>query len=183
MASTKIFDHLMDVTNFTPMVPVDQILKAADMMRQARVGHQRVWVIGNGGSAATAMHFAQDLQKICGVDACAVPAQVSGILAYGNDNGWERMYTDYLHRTFQNGDILVAISCSGHSPNIVHPAGEVIREHNGKLVVLTGPGVATNDLAKMAGVIIEVKATDITVVEDVHSIICHAIVRELARAM
>lgn len=148
--------------------------EAANMIKHARDFHQRVWIVGNGGSAATAMHFANDLQKMCSIDAIALPSVIPTILAYGNDDGWDNMFSHFLDRTFSNGDILVAISCSGKSANVVN-AAKMARKHDGKVIAFTGRITPENELATIPGIVVSVEVDDIKVQEDIHMIICHAI--------
>jgi D-sedoheptulose 7-phosphate isomerase len=152
---------------------LSSIMRATAILKNCANFHQRVWIVGNGGSAATAMHFANDLEKMCGIDALALPGSIPTITAYGNDNGWSRMFADAM-RSFQVGDVLVAISCSGSSQNVVESAKTAI-EKDGKLIVLTGKVWEGNLLAKLPGIIIPVENEDIKVVEDVHLVICHSI--------
>lgn len=172
MDPVTISRYLQEVSHTLDYLPVRELMLAGDLLASTRKeGH--VWIIGNGGSAATAMHFANDLQKMCNIQAVAIPAQISSITAYGNDCGWANMYTEYMKKTFYNGDVLVAISCSGASANIVNAAKEATR--GGHIIALTGPANSKNALAKLPGIIIEVKHDDIKVIEDVHLAVCHCL--------
>ena len=140
-----------------------------------------VWVVGNGGSAATASHFANDLVKACGVRAIALSDQTPTVLAYGNDEGWEGMFSGALNVLAgrQGGkDVLVAISTSGRSPNVVRAAEGF---GPGYLIVLTGPERDSNVLGASEGVVIRARHKNIRVQEDVHMAVCHAIVSMLGK--
>lgn len=162
------------VGNALKTIPYDRVLKAAEMLGRTRQLGQKVWIVGNGGSAATAMHFANDLHKMCGIGAIPLPAFVPTILAYGNDEGWENMFSHALEGQFSVGDFLIAISCSGSSVNVVN-AAKLMRKLEGRLIALTGPENPKNALSKMNGIIISVEDPDIKVQEDVHLVICHSI--------
>ena len=153
-----------------------EIEKAVRILEEVRKAGGFVWIMGNGGSAATASHFANDLEKMVGVRAISIPDMVSKVLAYGNDNGWERMFSDVVRKNIGVEDAVVVISCSGNSRNVVHVAQD--HAYN-RLIVLTG-----NDeesvLAQMgANAMISAPAEDIKVQEDVHLAVCHAIVAAL----
>ena len=167
---TSYFSALEEAIGTVPPLPLAQ---AARLLGNARNFHQRVWIVGNGGSAATSAHLANDLQKMCGLDVLSLPALISTITAYGNNIGWSKMFSMAM-KSFQIGDILVAISCSGTSQNIIEAAKYAL-EWDGKLIVLTGEVWEGNVLGNMPGVIIPVKNDDIKIIEDVHLAICHSI--------
>lgn len=79
-----------------------------------------VFIIGNGGSAACANHFANDLVKMCGIKAISLCANVSVLTAYANDNGYENIFSDQLKVFLKKDDLLITISGSGTSPNIIN---------------------------------------------------------------
>ena len=80
---------------------------------------KHIYIIGNGGSASTANHFANDLLKMSGVRAYSLCANEAIVMAYGNDNGYDSIFIDQLKVYWEQGDLLVTISGSGTSKNIV----------------------------------------------------------------
>lgn len=171
---TKIFSHFASVRSALSSVSKREIDKAISSIYQARADGSNVWIVGNGGSAATASHFANDLTKMAKVRAISVPDMIPLMTAYGNDEGWNRMFSDVIRSLGRRSDLLVAISCSGNSPNVVHAAVEATNP-----VVITGNNPAC-DLSKTnPGAFIMVDNDDITVQEDVHLILCHAIAKAL----
>src|SRR3990170_6268685 len=78
-----------------------------------------VYIIGNGGSASTANHFANDLVKMCGVKAISLCANEAIVMAYANDNGYENVFSDQLKVFLTKNDLLITISGSGTSKNII----------------------------------------------------------------
>lgn len=78
-----------------------------------------VFIIGNGGSASTANHFANDLVKIGGIKAFSLCSNESIITAYGNDCGYENIFLEQLKVYLTKGDLLITISTSGKSKNIL----------------------------------------------------------------
>src|SRR3990167_6143462 len=79
-----------------------------------------VYICGNGGSASTANHFAQDLVKTAGIKAISLCANEAVVMAYANDNGYENIFSDQLRVFANKGDLLITISGSGTSDNIVN---------------------------------------------------------------
>ena len=78
-----------------------------------------VYICGNGGSASTSNHFAQDLVKICGVKAISLCANEALVMAYGNDDGYNNIFYNQLDVFYELDDLLITISGSGTSENIV----------------------------------------------------------------
>lgn len=78
-----------------------------------------VYICGNGGSASTANHFANDLVKMCSVKAISLCSNEAVMTAFANDNGYDNVFYDQLRILFQPGDLLITISGSGKSENIL----------------------------------------------------------------
>lgn len=175
----KIQEHFKFVADTLGMIDLDQVNHAVGILRDVKQKKGMVWVVGNGGSASTAEHFANDLLKMAGVRAIALPAMTSTVTAYGNDDGWENMYKNPLLELGIEDDVLVAISCSGNSSNVY----ELAHWWFDDLIVLTGSEKIKNKLANISQDIpvIHVENQDITVQEDVHLAVCHAIAKALVK--
>lgn len=164
-------EYLKKVSEAVSCVDIEELEMAVRVFKGAREGGNTVWIVGNGGSAATADHLANDLVKLGGVRSVSIPSLTTVLLAYGNDEGWDGMFENVLKSMGRNGDALVAISCSGSSKNVV--AAAKLFHHN-RLVVMTG-NKYDSPLAEMdADAKIFVTSPDIRVQEDVHLAICHA---------
>jgi D-sedoheptulose 7-phosphate isomerase len=148
-----------------------EIKNAVRMIQEVKKDGNIVWLVGNGGSAATAAHFAVDLQK-AGVRAIALPSMVPSITAYGNDDGWQKMFSGILEVTAKHGDALVAISCGGKSVNVIMAARHFGRD---RLIILTGNDFESPLAAFDADCKLFVTDEDIRVQEDAHMAACHAI--------
>ena len=153
------------------------------VLSDARSKGARVWIVGNGGSATTADHFATDLSRC--TDATGVPVRAmslcsnQGILtATANDFGYEYIFIRQLQILGSAGDILIAISASGASPSIVD-AILWAKENSIRSVAFTGfkggPARAHADLS----VHVPSVMGDYGVVEDVHLTICHMVAEAL----
>lgn len=157
-------------------VDFDQIEKAIGILRKARKTNNQVFIVGNGGSASTASHFANDLLKMSGIRALSIPDMTSTVLAYGNDNGWDYQFVDPISKLYNPGDVLVAISCSGNSKNVVACTQFIEKP----IIVFTGNDPECK-LAKIEhDAILFTESADITVQESIHSIVCHLIARILS---
>lgn len=170
--------HLHAVASTLMSVNDIEIEKAVRMLEQVRRQDAFVWLVGNGGSAATCSHFANDLEKMCKIRAISVPDMTPTLLAYGNDEGWDNMFWRVVGEYGRSNDVLVAISCSGKSQNVVKAAGHWAYSH---LVVLTGDSVDSALVMPGAHAVIGVPHSDIKVQEDVHLAVCHAIVGALKK--
>jgi D-sedoheptulose 7-phosphate isomerase len=168
----QVLDHL-------PLQSIDGIVQ---VIEQARDEKRQVFVIGNGGSAATASHMMNDLCK--GTlghkgDAEWPRLRVIGLTdnvplmtAWANDADFSHVFSEPLKNLAQPGDVLIAISASGNSPNIV-AAVEAAKQMGVKVIGLAGFG--GGKLAKMADVSCVVPSDGYGPVEDVHMILDHII--------
>lgn len=157
-------------------LPITNLTLAVDEIRRAKELGACVFVFGNGGSAATASHFVNDLVKMARVKAYCISDMSPTVLAYGNDDGWENMFKNAIEELALPGDVLVAISCSGNSPNVVKAIQDA-HDRNQRIIGLTGD--VGGQLAKLADVLVKALHPDIRVQEDVALSVCHAIVGEL----
>lgn len=113
------------------------------LLLAARMSGNTVFFIGNGGSAATASHFANDISigTRTGDDkpfrAVSLTDNVAVMTALANDEGYDRMFVDQLRVHLREGDSLVAISASGNSPNLIE-AVDYARTRGATVVGLTG---------------------------------------------
>lgn len=168
--------RLVEICETLSLLDENEISIAIQILKMAGRRGNFVWIVGNGGSAATSAHFANDLLKMCHVKAMDVGGMTPVVTAYGNDHGWERMYANTLKSLVSPGDVIVLISCSGNSRNILEVANEFRAEND--VIALTGNG--DGELAKKnTAACIKVMSDDITVQEDVHSIVCHEIARSI----
>jgi len=170
------FKHL---TQILSELDLSSIEKFIGLLLSARKEGKNVYFIGNGGSAATASHFANDLA--IGTRSKKLPFKVmsltdnsSVITAIGNDYGYEQVFVKQLEACLGSGDLLVAISASGNSPNILK-AVEYTKENNGITIGLTG--FDGGELKKIVDHVIHVPTVkgDYGPVEDVHMILDHVV--------
>lgn len=123
------------------------IEQAIDKILAAKAKSAKVILIGNGGSAAIASHQAMDLWRSCGVRAIAFNDAVQ-LTCLGNDFGYENIFSRPIQMFAEEGDILIAVSSSGRSANIL---GAVQAAREKKCVVITFSGFAPDNPLRASG--------------------------------
>lgn len=134
---------------------------------------KRVFFVGNGGSAAIASHMAIDYAKNGGVKALALN-DPAALTCLANDYGYEQVFAKQLGYHAQYGDVVVLVSSSGKSPNILK-AAEAARFADCKLITLSG-FEPTNPLRKLGDINFFVPSHDYGCVEITHLAILHSMV-------
>jgi D-sedoheptulose 7-phosphate isomerase len=152
--------------------------RAIDVLRRAREEDRRIFVCGNGGSASTASHFATDILKGAsfGRDKrfriMALTDSLSTLTAYSNDVSYECVFVEQLKNFAEPGDVLVAISGSGNSPNVLR-AMEYANSVGCHTIALSGrDGGKMGPLAKTE---VRVAHPHMGRIEDGHMIVLHMI--------
>jgi phosphoheptose isomerase len=152
--------------------------RAAAILLEAYAGGARVFSCGNGGSAAIANHMQCDHVKNVRTTTDLAPSVVSLstnvelVTAVANDLGYENVFVYQLQSQSRPGDVLVAVSSSGRSPNIVR-ALKWARRHGLRTIALTGfEGGEAKGVAEAA---IHVDCTNYGIIEDLHQAIMHAL--------
>lgn len=180
-------DYLEEVAELLCRVPRGPLGAIADRIWQAYLAEAQIFACGNGGSSATASHFIEDLSK--GVDlprgqrrfrAISLVDSVPTLTAYANDMGYEHVFCEPLRNLVRAGDVLLAISGSGRSANVLL-AMEAAREAGATVVVLTGR--EGGEMKARADLCLVVPAESMQQIEDAHLVIAHALYVDLkARA-
>lgn len=165
-------------------VKAQEVENTIELLFRAYKSGNTVFVIGNGGSAASASHLAQDLAKGTRrtlsqkkrIRALALTDSAPFLTAYGNDDGYDVVFEQQLRNHARRGDVLVAISGSGNSPNIIKAVTWAKR--NG-LSTLGITGFDGGKLRKLAQHKLHVPLNDMCTAESVHSVLLHYIVLAL----
>lgn len=171
------FNYLYKLLN---QLDTDAIEAFAAEMEKTRSNHGTMFFVGNGGSAATASHMANDfgtnISKMDGDDlpfrAMSLTDNTSIMTAIANDDGYNNVFINQLRIHYRLGDVLVAISASGNSRNVVE-AAEWVKKRGGTVMSLVG--FAGGRLKEISDVVIHVESDkeDYGPVEDIHMIIDH----------
>ena len=174
-----IIEYLEDIRKIISDLPVGDINRIVSALDEARQKGNRVYVMGNGGSATTASHIAGDLNKTCRLKAQALTDSNYLITGLANDEGYEEIFSKQLERLVQKNDVVIAISGSGNSKNIlkgVETANKLKCLTIGLCGCCSGEGGA---LAKKALFSLIVPSKIMEQVEDIHLMIGHMLVTEL----
>jgi len=138
-----IQSYLDKVCQIMQNLPQAEIARTVGILTQARIEGKRIFVMGNGGSAAMASHFACDLGKGTVQEGktrfkvISLNDNVPLLTAYANDFGYETVFAEPLASLAEPGDVAIAISSSGNSPNVLR-AMDVARERGLKTIGITG---------------------------------------------
>jgi D-sedoheptulose 7-phosphate isomerase len=171
-------DYLERLGDVVEKLPVERIETIGDIIFAAYVHGKRVYVAGNGGSAATASHMALDLGKIAAgpsrgrLRITSLNDSVPLMTALANDRGYEHVFSGQLLDLVESGDVLLVLSCSGHSPNILE-AMRYARSRSATVVALLG--FDGGEAVELADEFVVVPADDFGLVEDVHMILDHVL--------
>ena len=175
----RYFAQLQDVLT---KVDVHEIAAIAEVLHTAYQQQKTILVMGNGGSGATASHMVCDMNK----GACfhaekkfrfiSLADCTPTILALGNDIDFESIFVEQLKCYAQPGDVVMGISGSGNSPNVLRAI-----EYAKKLgcVTIGAVGFEGGKLKSLVDHCFHVKINDMQIVEDVHMILVHILMRIL----
>jgi len=173
---SKIKEYLDLVGKAIAALPEDKIQDMVDTLKAAHAEGRQVFLLGNGGSAATASHVAEDLQK--GVKeytgkrfkVMALTDSTPLICAWANDSGYDCIFAEQLDTFLEPGDIVIAISGSGNSPNVI----KAVEKANAMGAITIGwSGFAGGKLAQIAQKSIVVPSDNMQRIEDAHLVLGH----------
>lgn len=156
---------------------LDRIEKAVDVCVNSLKNGGKIWFAGNGGSAADAQHLAAELSGRFYLDRKSLPAEAlhvntSFMTAVANDFGFDKVYARMLQGCAHRGDVLVAISTSGNSANILE-AVETAKALGVHVIALTGEKGGL--LRDRCDILLNVPSNDTPRIQECHIMIGHAI--------
>ncbi|WPB86262.1 D-sedoheptulose-7-phosphate isomerase [Sediminicoccus rosea] len=140
---------------------------------------RKLMICGNGGSAADAQHWAGELVSRFhydrpGLPAIALTTDSSILTAIGNDYGYERVFARQVEALGQAGDVLLGLTTSGRSPNIL-AAMRAARERGIVTIGFTGNGPGAADLAAVSDIVIRIPSTSTPAIQEGHEVLGHAL--------
>ena len=171
-------DYFTDLVGIVQSLPEDQVQDFVDTVAEAYESERQVFILGNGGSAAAASHLACDLQKGIGGTApkrfkvMALTDNVPIMTAWANDSDYSEIFAKQLDTWVNAGDLVIAISGSGNSPNVIK-AVELANEKGALTYGLTG--FQGGKLAQVARKSIVAPSNNMQHIEDVHVILSHLV--------
>jgi D-sedoheptulose 7-phosphate isomerase len=170
--------YLDELSDILRRLPQDQIAQIIQTLEQARMDGKQIFLIGNGGSAATASHFANDLLKSTVINGkprmkvIALTDNIPIMLAYANDCGYETIFAEQLDALAAAGDVLVAFSGSGRSPNVIR-ALDLARQRGLTTISITGRD--GGEMRQRSDICLIAPCQPMEQIEDVHVVLCHLI--------
>jgi len=177
-----IASHLMSVGAVLNEIDLESTQRVVHLLRNARDKRATIYLAGNGGSSSTASHWVNDLGKATKrsgrgpIKVMSLSDNISWFSALGNDEGFEQVFAGQLENFASPGDVLICISASGNSPNLVRAVEVASKQHVTTVGLLGFDGGALKYLVDEAIVVATPKGA-YELVEDAHSVICHAITR------
>jgi D-sedoheptulose 7-phosphate isomerase len=163
--------------------PIEQVI---ELLHEARVNGRQIFIMGNGGSASTATHFVCDLGKNTRMDGwphfkvIGLSDNMAIFSAYGNDDGYENVFALQLANLVQPDDVVIAISTSGNSGNVLR-AVELANEQGAVTVGFTG--FDAGKLGKIVTHHLHTPSDCIEQVEDIHLVLEHLITKALRESL
>jgi D-sedoheptulose 7-phosphate isomerase len=185
-AKLGISDYLDRVCEDIRSMDAAQIEAVSELIESAYDEGRFVFIIGNGGSGANASHFCEDLAKCTLRDfesqkrlkVLSLTDNAAAIMAWGNDEGYDRIFLEQLKNLASPGDLLLAISGSGNSPNILK-AVNWANERGLNTVGITGFG--GGKLKTLAHYNLHAPVDDMGIAESLHLVVFHWIIDDLYR--
>lgn len=163
---------------------IEAINAALNLLMEAQKTHKRIYVFGNGGSSATASHFQNDFGK--GISEYVddkfrfqcLNDNVPTVMAVANDIGFDEIFRFQLRGVLEPGDLIMAISGSGNSQNVIN-AVEYAKSCGNKIIGLTG--YDGGKLMELSDVSLHAPVNSMQVTEDIHMIFDHLMMGVLYR--
>lgn len=181
------FDHYSDELKQTlDLIDRADIEKLEAYLEESRINGNRVFVLGNGGSAAAASHWVCDFGKGINVGnskrlKIMAPSDHSSIFtAYGNDNAYDQTLVEQMKNFMQPDDLVISLSVSGNSGNLIE-AHKYAKEAGASTVCIVGD--YNGKLIGLSDFVIILKSRNYGVVEDIHLILSHAVSQDMKHAI
>ncbi|MDO0912057.1 SIS domain-containing protein [Streptomyces sp. DT2A-34] len=180
--TAHMYGYLTGIRRAVDELSLTELLGVAELLEEVYLSGRTVFTCGNGGSAATASHFAVDLAKntrrpgAAPMRVYSLVDHVPAITAWANDVGYESVFSGQLSGLAEEGDVLVGITTSGNSPNVLE-ALRLARELGVRTVGLLGP-VADKAVA-LSDRYVKARVGSIEEQEDIHMMIAHILTRHM----
>jgi D-sedoheptulose 7-phosphate isomerase len=179
-------EYLHRVCREIDRLDIGQVERLSDLIEDAYHGGRFVFICGNGGSGANASHLCEDLAKCTLRDfdnqkrlkVLSLTDNTAGIMAWANDEGYDRIFVEQLKNLASPGDLLLAISGSGNSPNILKAVDWANRQG---LVTMGITGFGGGKLKTLAQYNLHVGIDDMGIAESLHQVVFHWVIDDLYR--
>lgn len=174
------FQRLKSTVDRLSLTDINQVMT---VLEQARDAGKMIFIMGNGGSAATASHYVCDFNKGISLNQekkykfLCLNDNLPSMMAYANDLSYDGIFVNALNTYFQSGDVVIGISGSGNSTNVLR-AIEYANLHGGITIGLSG--YDGGKLKRMARYNIHVPVDDMQITEDLHMVLDHCMMKILS---
>lgn len=178
----SVSTYFSEVEQMLHAISLPDLRQALGILEEAYYDGRRIFILGNGGSAATASHFALDLAKNTimpgapRVKAISLTDHVPLITAWSNDTHYEHIFAEQLANLLEPGDVIIGISASGNSPNVIN-AVKLAQQSRASTVGLLGANGGR--LKHMVDAYVLAPGQNIEQEEDAHMILAHVITRHM----
>lgn len=178
-AVQRYFNELKTTLDLIDNHTVDATI---EVLHQARLDGRKVFVMGNGGSASTATHFVCDLAKntrtatLPDYKVIGLSDNMAIVSAYANDDGYENVFSFQLKNLVEEGDVVIGISTSGNSPNVLNG---VAAANEAGATTIGFTGFNSGKLGDMVDIEVHVPSDCIEQVEDIHLVLEHLVTKVL----
>jgi D-sedoheptulose 7-phosphate isomerase len=186
MVNALSSEYLKELKEVLDIFPHDRFEEIGKTLLSAYEQEKQVFIMGNGGSGATASHFVCDINKGSCLElekkfkVICLNDNVPTILAYANDLSYDKIFVEPLKNFLQPGDVVIGISGSGNSENVLQ-AISYAKEKGAKTIGLCG--FDGGKLAQIADIPLVVAINDMQKVEDVHMVVVHMLMQYLCRVL
>lgn len=173
MIIENYFNRLSEALKTLPREPVQ---KTIDILREARKNKKMIFLFGNGGSASNTSHIVNDLIKNCRTEGqpdfriLSLNENTATMTAYGNDYGYDTVFEGQLRSYANPGDVVIAMSTSGNSPNVIK-ALQAAKELD--LVTIGFTGTMGGKMKDMVDVCVHAPSSWAGIIEDVGIVLGH----------
>lgn len=158
-------NYISDFKSLINNIDLKNLVKLSNLIFSVKKKNKKIIIIGNGGSASICSHFSVDLTKNAKVR-CINFNEANLITCFSNDYGFENWVTKSIEYYSKKGDLLISISSSGESKNILN-ASKYFKYHFGKVITFTGHK-KSNNLKKIGNLNFWVNSTSYNIVENIH---------------
>tara|TARA_B100000745_G_scaffold54157_1_gene32116 strand:+ start:3854 stop:4453 length:600 start_codon:yes stop_codon:yes gene_type:complete len=163
---------------------IEEIKNISNILEECREKQNTIYVVGNGGSGSTASHFVSDLLKTSILEntprfrAISLTDNIPVLSAWANDTSYENIFVGQLENFLQSNDVVIAISGSGNSPNVIN-AIKYANKQDIQTISFTGKD--GGDLARLTKINLTIPSFDMLTIETMHLLICHLLTTMLRK--
>jgi len=163
---------------------IEEIKNISNILEECREKQNTIYVVGNGGSGSTASHFVSDLLKTSILEntprfrAISLTDNIPVLSAWANDTSYENIFVGQLENFLQSNDVVIAISGSGNSPNVINA---IKYANNQGIQTISFTGKDGGDLARLTKINLTIPSFDMLTIETMHLLICHLLTTMLRK--